>query len=436
MSDVFVSYKRDDMAAVSHLVEALRAEGLDVWWDLDIPPDAAWEQTIERQLSTARVVVVAWSSAAVASENVRAEARWARHRGRLLQVFLEACEPPLFFGERQGVDLKGWSGLASAPVFRTLVSAIRGSPPSAGRAPGVTDPSLAPPSLRTLAPASASQTFPNGTVLNGLFVVRRLVARGDIGELYEGANVTTEERVAIKTFRPDIAALPALREGLLREMHILTRLSHPAIVAHRLAAREPTYGAFYLVNEFIEGIPLDLLIGEVTAPEAKVRAVIRRLAEGLKHAHDLGVVHRELNPANIIAPGGRLDECKVVDFGISQDFDAALAATVDGRSRYAAPEQLCHPRGAAGPWTDVYSLGAVMLALATGRHPDAATAGDRVGHAPDLSEAPPGLRPLFIGMLAPNPDDRFRSMDAVLSGLQPPDASARTRPARRSPERS
>ena len=90
MSDIFVSYKRENLAAVGRLVEALRAEGVGVWWDQDIPPNAAWEATIEQALAAARLVIVAWSPAAVASENVKAEARWARGQGRLLQVFVEA----------------------------------------------------------------------------------------------------------------------------------------------------------------------------------------------------------------------------------------------------------------------------------------------------------------------------------------------------------
>jgi hypothetical protein len=75
---------------------------------------------------------VAWSPAAVSSENVKAEARWAKRKGRLLQVFVEACEPPLFFGERQGVDLKRWSGASSEPSFRSLLAAIHAALLAAG----------------------------------------------------------------------------------------------------------------------------------------------------------------------------------------------------------------------------------------------------------------------------------------------------------------
>jgi len=125
MSDVFISYKRENLTGVGRLVEALRAEGVSVWWDQDIAPNAAWEATIEAALAAARLVIVAWSPAAVASENVKAEARWARDHGRLLQVFVEACAPPLFFGERQGVDLKHWSGTAADPAFLSVLGGVR-----------------------------------------------------------------------------------------------------------------------------------------------------------------------------------------------------------------------------------------------------------------------------------------------------------------------
>ncbi len=125
MPDVFLSYKREDLKAATRLVAALRAEGLDVWWDRDIPAGAPWEATIETALGDARAVVVCWSKAAVASDNVRSEARWAREQGRLIQLFVEPCNPPLFFGERQGVDLSGWSGDPADMSFRQVVAALR-----------------------------------------------------------------------------------------------------------------------------------------------------------------------------------------------------------------------------------------------------------------------------------------------------------------------
>ncbi|HEY4070120.1 MAG TPA: TIR domain-containing protein [Sphingomicrobium sp.] len=124
MADVFLSYKREDATKVRKLVAALRAQGLDVWWDEDIPASAPWEATIENELAAAKAVIVCWSPASVASENVRSEARVAREDGRLIQVFVKPCDPPLFFGERQGVDLCGWHGSSGDSRIREILEAV------------------------------------------------------------------------------------------------------------------------------------------------------------------------------------------------------------------------------------------------------------------------------------------------------------------------
>jgi len=125
MADVFVSYKREDVARVRKLVAALRGSGLDVWWDEDIPASAPWEATIEKALADAKAVIVCWSPASVASENVRSEARVAREDKRLIQIFVEPCSTPLFFGERQGVDLSSWRGRADDPRIAGIVQCVR-----------------------------------------------------------------------------------------------------------------------------------------------------------------------------------------------------------------------------------------------------------------------------------------------------------------------
>ncbi|WP_275887925.1 TIR domain-containing protein [Sphingomonas ginsengisoli (ex An et al. 2013)] len=90
-----------------------------------MPAGAAWEATIERELTAADAVIVCWSAASTQSENVRSEARLARERGRLVQVYLDDSAAPLFFGERQGIDLRGWSGGANDPTSRRLSEALR-----------------------------------------------------------------------------------------------------------------------------------------------------------------------------------------------------------------------------------------------------------------------------------------------------------------------
>jgi TolB-like protein len=132
LPQVFVSYARSDKRQTSKLVTVLRKLGFEPWWDDDIPAGASWEQSIERALADAKAVIVCWSSASIASENVRSEARVARARGRLVQLFLEPCEPPLFFGERQGLDLSDWSGSLRDPRIErlklALTAAVTGQP--------------------------------------------------------------------------------------------------------------------------------------------------------------------------------------------------------------------------------------------------------------------------------------------------------------------
>ncbi len=125
MADIFISYKRENQDAVQRIVQGLRGAGHTVWWDQDIEPDAPWEATIERELEASKVVIVAWSQAAVASENVKAEARRARNQGKLIQIYVQSCDPPLFFGERQGVDLSNWNGNADDNRFRTILTAVK-----------------------------------------------------------------------------------------------------------------------------------------------------------------------------------------------------------------------------------------------------------------------------------------------------------------------
>jgi hypothetical protein len=119
--DIFVSYKRGpDEHRVETLVGALRASGFNVWWDRDIPANAPWEETIRQAIEDATIVLVCWSESAVLSENVRSEARWAKERNKLLQVFVERCEPPLFFGEQQALML-----LDDADLYGKKFEAVR-----------------------------------------------------------------------------------------------------------------------------------------------------------------------------------------------------------------------------------------------------------------------------------------------------------------------
>lgn len=264
-----------------------------------------------------------------------------------------------------------------------------------------------------------------GSVLNHIYEVRRFLARGGMGEVYEGVNVNTDERVAIKVILPHLAADPNVQAMFRKEARTLTRLSHPALVQYRVLAIEPTLGVLYIVTEFVDGVGLDEMIGKIRPSQPELLALIRRLAEGLRVAHDLGAIHRDISPDNILLPGGRIETATIIDFGIAKDLDASHATIVGdgfaGKLAFVAPEQFGDFGREIGPWTDIYSLGLVMLALAGGKNADMGStlveAVDKRRAGPDLSVLPATLRPLFGKMLAPNPKDRFRTMAEVMQEI-------------------
>jgi len=142
-TDVFISYKREDRPRVVALVEGLRASGLRVWWDADIPGGEPWRPAILEQLEHAKCAIVVWSELSVgpAGEFVHEEASRAKARGMLLPVRIDRVVPPLGFGETQSLDLIDWSGRRDTRFNDVLNSAraiVEGRPrptPTAPRRP-------------------------------------------------------------------------------------------------------------------------------------------------------------------------------------------------------------------------------------------------------------------------------------------------------------
>ena len=127
MSDVFISYKREDEARVARLAKALESAGFDVWWDRGLPGGESWRANIEAALESARCVVAVWSKASVAKEGhfVRDEAGRAMARRQLVPVFIDRVDLPLGFGEVQAIDLSGWRGRPNDPAIHDVVEACK-----------------------------------------------------------------------------------------------------------------------------------------------------------------------------------------------------------------------------------------------------------------------------------------------------------------------
>jgi serine/threonine-protein kinase len=295
------------------------------------------------------------------------------------------------------------------------------SPPAAEPSP----PPQVTAATQGFAPSANAVGIKVGDMLNHIFEVKRFLARGGMGEVFEGCNVHTEERVAIKVMLPALANDEKVIAMFRKEAKTLTKLHHEALVEYRVLAQEPDLHVLYIVTDFIQGTNLSASLGLLKPTEDDLARLLRRLAGGLAAAHELGAVHRDISPDNVILENDDIDQAKIIDFGIAKDLEASSATIVGdgfaGKLNYVAPEQLGDFGREIGPWSDVYSLGLVMLAVAQGKNVDMSgslvDAIDKRRRGPDLSGAPASLRPLLEAMLRPNPKERLRSMEAVLAML-------------------
>jgi eukaryotic-like serine/threonine-protein kinase len=192
--------------------------------------------------------------------------------------------------------------------------------------------------------------------------------KGAMGSVHRARDRKTGMQVAVKLLILE-RALDVGRFG--REATLLAQLSHPNIVGY-VAHGTTVDGLHFLAQEWVDGLNLrtQLKTLGVTAREAVTMA--RGVADALAAAHQLGVIHRDVKPENLILAGGEPDQIKLVDFGIARTTDEAARLTrtgvMIGTPAYMSPEQA---RGEAnlGPAVDVWALGCVLYEMLAGRTP-------------------------------------------------------------------
>ncbi len=183
MAQIFVSYKSEDRERVRTIVDEMRRAGLSLWWDQDISPGAPWEASIARALEQSKCVIVCWTSKSVhpfEGQKVQVEAREALDSGKLIQVLLENVRPPLFFRQRQAVNLASWRGDVGDIGFQKLLQSARDI--SRGLLPSLDLPTRSPPARRimllglsaaALAVFGVSQLFPRSADTPSISEARR-----------------------------------------------------------------------------------------------------------------------------------------------------------------------------------------------------------------------------------------------------------------------
>jgi serine/threonine protein kinase len=258
------------------------------------------------------------------------------------------------------------------------------------------------------------------SVLGGRYLLGPLIGRGGVADVYRADDRARGVPVAVKVLRN---ATTADLRRFEREARTLERLDHPAIVHLRDEGEHD--GVPYLVLDLVDGEPLSSVIARGPLEEAEVQRMGIALAGALAHAHQLGIVHRDVKPGNVLVDRDR--SVHLSDFGIARLVDsAAVTALTDtglviGTAAYLAPEQV---RGETiGPPADVFSLGLVLLEALTGARtytgPPAEAAVARLQRPPEIPVLMPGLGALLAAMTAIDPSRRPRAAsveDALTHG--------------------
>lgn len=290
-----------------------------------------------------------------------------------------------------------------------------------------------------------------GRILGGRYQIQHRVGSGGMATVYRAVDTYLNRPVAVKILRPEFAGDEDFVRRFRREARAAASLSHPNVVAVYDVGREGD-DTYYIIMEYVDGPTLKEYIregGPLPAHEA-VR-IAGEILEALEHAHQMGVVHRDVKPQNVLLTRG--GHAKVADFGIARATTGASAthtATVVGTAHYVSPEQA---RGqAADERSDVYSTAVVLYEMLTGRVPfegeiPVAVALKHVRDEPLPPRAinpsvPAALERVVLRAMAKDPAQRYpsagafrRELIAAANGRSTlPDSPAPADPAHAEPE--
>ena len=265
-----------------------------------------------------------------------------------------------------------------------------------------------------------------GTVIAGYRIEER-IGRGGMGVVYRAEHINLQRRAAVKIIAPDLAESAGFRERFTREARIAAALQHPNIVTVYDAGE--VGGLLYLAMQYIEGEDLAaVLMREGRLRPYRAIDVCRQVASALDAAHAMGLIHRDVKPANVLIEGRT---AFLTDFGLTKRLDGTHAqitrvGDVVGTIHYVAPEQI--EGGKVSARSDVYSLGCLLYHCLSGQVPFARETDVAVIYAhlseeptklvdvrPDLPE---GLDAVVAKAMDKSPDRRFPSCGDMISAAR------------------
>jgi len=247
-----------------------------------------------------------------------------------------------------------------------------------------------------------------------------------MGSVWKARDERLDRIVAIKLLTGDLALSPQARRRFLREARAASRLNHPGIAAVHDAGE--VEGQLYLVATFVDGITLRERLRGGPLPMAEAVDIARQVAEALQHAHEHGVIHRDVSSSNVMVD--KSGHPTLIDLGLARlrkEASTRLTPTGGGWGTfpYIAPEVIRDHD--AGPRSDIYSLGVVLYELLTGGSPFEAPALEAVvnmilNQKPDppsrrRPEIPIALDRIVLKAMAKDPTDRHASAAALVRSL-------------------
>jgi serine/threonine protein kinase len=283
----------------------------------------------------------------------------------------------------------------------------------------------------SMAPIAPSADDPRiGTRLCGRYEIRRVVADGGMGRVYEGIDKQTDSRVAIKVLHDDVARDEVALERFKREYEISALLPHQHIVQVRDFQRDLVSSTWLLAMEFLEGEELRYVLkrDKVLPPERLVR-MLAQVAIGLDEAHARSFIHRDLKPDNVFLCGTREgDNVKLLDFGSVKDQSGnrkklTVLGTTIGSPYYMSPEQ-AQGLETIDARADVFALAAVIYECVTGEVPFTGNNGPSILLAIMTQDpVPPSVKSAAAGSKYPVPP----GLDEVLETALAKNLAIRTR---------
>ena len=263
-----------------------------------------------------------------------------------------------------------------------------------------------------------------------------LIGQGGMGEVFVARDLRLEREVALKLLRADLADRDGMRERVLAEARLAARLTHPHVVAVLDTGEEE--GRPFVVMERLSGRTLRDELADGAMPAERVRDVGLQVLRALAAAHELGIVHRDVKPGNVLDAG--VGTWKVADFGIAKwvHADDTLTGTGEllGSPWYVAPERIDGQQ--AGPAADLYAVGVLLYEALCGRRPFdgddpiALAAAIREGRYERPTSVVPDADPVIVSVIEramrSDPADRFANAEEMADALLGSDAAPAAEP--------